>query len=640
MKITKRVLPALLTSLFLGVAAPAAQAQQFSNVVVFGDSLSDVGYYRAWLASIGVPAALVPVLGRFTTSPGPIWAEIIAQHNGFTLGPSNVGAGTDFAQGGARVAVNSSSTPPGLAQRSVTTQVTEFLTRSNGVADPNALYTVWGGANDVLQILGGASAGTIPADQVSGLIQAAAAAEIGQIARLRAAGARYIMVFGLPNIGATPGLIAAGAVASGTATQLSAGFNTALFAGLAQNGISVLPVDSFSFFTEIRANPARFGFTNFTVPACLAFPPFSSGPDALFCPPGNTVTADANRTFLFADGIHPTTGVHALIAQFAEAMISGPTQYSLLAEAPLHARAGHIRSLQESFATARQEGIGTWSVFVSGDRSDYDIDPSTGFPALKSRNRNIAIGAAARVSETVTLGASIGNTRIDGLFNSNFGTFGENPGHFSADEDVVSVFGTMGWRGFYATAVLSIGELRYNDVQRNVNLGPSVRTSNVQMKGSNVSAAFTAGYDFTFGMLQVGPTVGITVQDVDVNGFDEVGMDSSNLRISSQKRKSEVWSAGVRVSANVGPWTPWLRVTADKERRDDVRLITATPVSVLVGTIPYSVPAYAPDTTYVTGSLGVRGTFDRIGLSLAYYRVSGRSGSQDDGISGMLSYRF
>ena len=30
----------------------------------------------------------------------------------------------------------------------------------------------------------------------------------------------------------------------------------------------------------------------------------------------------------------------------------------------------------------------------------------------------------------------------------------------------------------------------------------------------------------------------------------------------------------------------------------------------------------------------------RIGVSLAYYKVSGRSGIKEDGVSGMLSYRF
>lgn len=639
MKIQKRVVSALVSSLFLAAAAPATQAQQFSNVIVFGDSLSDAGFFRPVLTAAGVPAALVPILGRFTTSPGPIWAEIIAQHYGVTLLPSNVAGGTDFAQGGARVATNSASTPTGAAQRPLTTQVTEYLAR--GPADPNALYTIWAGANDVIQILGGASSGAIPADQVPGLVQGAAVAEIGQIARLRAAGARYIMVFGLPNIGATPGLTAAGATASATATQLSAGFNTALFAGLAGQGIRAIPIDSFSFLSEIRANPAAFGFTNITTPACRAFPPFSSGPDSFFCPP-NAFTAGTQDTFLFADGIHPTSAGHRLIAQFAEAVITGPTQYSLLAEAPLSMRAGQMRTLTEGMATTRQEEIGRWSVFVGGDKSDYDIDPSIGFPAMKARNRSITVGAAARISEAATMGIAYSHARTNGTFNGNFGSVPENPGGFNADEDVISIFGSAGlWRGLYGTAVVSIGDIHFNDVRRNVYLGPSVRTSNTKVSGSNASAQVTLGYDFAFGPLVVGPTVGVTAQSVEVDGFDEIGMASANLRMGKQRRKSEIWSAGVRLSGRLGPWTPWVKVTADTERRDDLRLVSAAPISILDGSVPFDVPAYTPDTTFTTASAGVHGNFtDRIGVSVSYYRVSGRSGSQDDGLAALLSVRF
>ena len=76
MKTKMRVLPALLLSLFAGAMAPAAQAQQFSGVVVFGDSLSDAGYYRPFLASLGLPPAVVATLGRFTTNPGPVFSEV------------------------------------------------------------------------------------------------------------------------------------------------------------------------------------------------------------------------------------------------------------------------------------------------------------------------------------------------------------------------------------------------------------------------------------------------------------------------------------------------------------------------------------------------------------------------------------
>ena len=163
----KRLLPALLVSLFAAAAAPQAGAAQFSNVIVFGDSLSDAGYYRPFLASLGLPPQVVAALGRFTTNPGPVWSELVAQYYGFTPAPSNAG-GTIYAQGGARVSQASASTPPGSAQRPVSTQIDEYLGANGGHADPNALYAVWIGANDIFQNLGALQAGAIDQDIAPG----------------------------------------------------------------------------------------------------------------------------------------------------------------------------------------------------------------------------------------------------------------------------------------------------------------------------------------------------------------------------------------------------------------------------------------------------------------------------------------
>lgn len=634
MKMKQRILPALLTSMFLGAAAPAVQAQQFSTVVVFGDSLSDAGYFRPVLQAAGVPASLLPILGRFTTAPGPVYSELLSTYYGANPLPSNVSGGNIFAQGGARVAVNSSSTPTGAAQRPVTTQITEFLARTNGVADPNALYVVWAGANDVIQTLGGISAGVIPADQGATIIQNTANAEIAQIVRLQGAGARYVMVFDLPDIGATPGLRAAGPTASAGATQLSAGYNTALFAGLAQTGVRVIPVDSASLLREVATNPSAFGFTNITTPACGAFPPFSTSSDALFCPPSVWATPTANQTYLFADGIHPTTAAHAIIAQFAEAMIDGPIAYSTLAEVPLRTRASHVRTVTDNLAVNDKGAVGAISVFAAADRGPFTIETGGGTAGLDSTNKSITAGVTMRASEAVTVGAAIGRTENDG-------TFGRSLGGYDTRESVLSLFASANWGGFYGTGVVSISDVNFQNVQRNIVLGPMTRHARAEVKGNNASAFFTLGYDFAIGRFKVGPTLAVASQNVEVNAFDESGADSSNLHINAQKRRSEVWSAGIRASFNLGGgWTPWAQFTADKERKDDVRLITASPLS-LVTANSYDLPAYAPDNSYGTASVGIRGMLaERFGLSLAYYKVTGRSGIKEDGVSGMLSYRF
>jgi outer membrane lipase/esterase len=638
MNVKKRVLPALLLSVFLGAAAPAVQAQQaarpgaFSNVIVFGDSLSDAGFFRPFLTSLGLPAPLVATLGRFTTNPGPVWSELVSQHYGVTPGASNAN-GFIFAQGGARVAAASASTPPGSAQRPISTQIDEYLARAGGGADPNALYALWGGANDIFQQLGAFSAGAITQTQLQTNVLGAATAEIGQIARLQAAGARYIVVFGLPNIGATPQFAGSGATATAV-TQLSAGYNTTLFSGLASAGLRVIPVDTFALGTEIAANPGAYGFTNTTGTACGPFPPITTTPSAQFCYAGNLVAANAGQTYLYADGVHPTAASQAIIAQFVEALIDGPMQYSLLAEAPLRTRASLVHALNDGLLSGRQLEVGKFSVFAAADGGGFDVEAGGGTPGLKSHLNTLAVGATVRASEAVTLGLAYGHSRLRG-------SFGGDSGNFREHEDSLSAFASLKWAGFYGTGLVSIADVQFSETQRNIVLGPVTRNATSHPEGTNTSAFFTFGYDFPVGRFTIGPAVTLTTANVNVNQFDEEGAGSANLRIGSQKRRSEVWGIGARASATFGAWTPYVRVTADKERRDQARFVTATPLTMIATNNSYDLPAYASDNSFITTTAGISGlVLPNVGLSFAYYKVSNRSGIKEDAIAGTVSVKF
>jgi len=64
------------------------------QVVSFGDSLSDVGTYAPIASAVGG--------GRFTTNPGQVWSQDVAQYYGNTLGAAYT-VGLDHklsAQGG------------------------------------------------------------------------------------------------------------------------------------------------------------------------------------------------------------------------------------------------------------------------------------------------------------------------------------------------------------------------------------------------------------------------------------------------------------------------------------------------------------------------------------------------------------
>src|SRR5690606_7222629 len=147
---------------------------------------------------------------------------------------------------------------------SMKAQLDTYLAANGGKADASALYSVWGGANDLFAVAAGAPA--------QATIGAAVADQIGMVATLKGAGAQYVMVPNLPDIGLTPSSRAGGPVAMATGTALAKAYNDALFGGLKQAGLQVIPVDTFSILQEIVANPGTFGFRNVANPACLTQP--------------------------------------------------------------------------------------------------------------------------------------------------------------------------------------------------------------------------------------------------------------------------------------------------------------------------------------------------------------------------------
>jgi len=124
----------LAAAITVALGASGAASAQFSNAYILGDSLSDAGTCGG---------------ARFTVNPELVWAQDLGKACGFPITPWNQG-GTDYAQGGVRVTQPSAATPRGFPQRPLSTQVSELLQKIPNL-DPNALYAVWIGGNDLLQ---------------------------------------------------------------------------------------------------------------------------------------------------------------------------------------------------------------------------------------------------------------------------------------------------------------------------------------------------------------------------------------------------------------------------------------------------------------------------------------------------------
>lgn len=295
------------------------------RMVVFGDSLSDIGTYTPVAQAVGG--------GKFTTNPGPVWAETVAAQLGVTLTPAVMGYATsvqncpkpgcfDYAQGGSRV-----TDPNGIGHNGgagaltypVKQQLANFYCASNNAFNGNSdVVFVLAGNNDIFfwsAAVATSGSGVTP-DIATAQVQQAATDLVGYVNDMIAKGATQVYVFNLPDSSLTPQGVASGTTGQALLHALVGTFNTMLQSGLA--GTSAHIIDFNAQLTAVIQNGASFGFSNTSATACdatkiNALVP-SVGGSSLFCSANTLVASGADQSYLFADGVHPTTAGHRLIA--------------------------------------------------------------------------------------------------------------------------------------------------------------------------------------------------------------------------------------------------------------------------------------------------------------------------------------
>jgi phospholipase/lecithinase/hemolysin len=289
-----------------------AKAANFSQLFVFGDSLSDTGNVFDASGDTFPPENLGYFNGRF--SNGPNWVDYLAQDLGISsptpaldvLDGTPPTSGINYAFGGATTTTANTIDPNlfGLPQ-----EIGAFanpLVQNNQTADPNALYIVWAGANDYLPTTSpNFTPFTTPETTVSNIA--------GAVNALAGVGAKNIMVVNLPNLGNIPlsndrSPFPGPVIPPGTPdrlNRLTEAHNALLSTTLVNldntlsgQNVNLISLDVNSLFQDIT-DPTRSPFANTTDPCVLNLS--CTNPDE----------------FLFWDGTHPTTAGHRLVGQLA-----------------------------------------------------------------------------------------------------------------------------------------------------------------------------------------------------------------------------------------------------------------------------------------------------------------------------------
>lgn len=309
-----------------------AQTSPFTGMVSFGDGFSDVGNVNFVISALSERQTQYLTgydpnyyyNGRF--SNGPVWTDQLYTSLGFgalgTMG-RNDGAGningTNFAFAGSR----SGSGVSNLIIPNLEGQVSNYSSQlANGnpalPAPATTLFTLWGGANDVIAHVNSNGTDGITPQDVANNISAS-------IASLYAEGGRYFLIPNLPALGETPGYVN-NPIKRSLANAFVDDYNSLLDSSLdilSGNlaGITIIKLDINQLFDDIESDPGLYGFTNMTETAYVRY---GTEPYAPTDPPYGEVVPNAEYYFYW-DSVHGTALTNALIGEAAhEAVLVVP----------------------------------------------------------------------------------------------------------------------------------------------------------------------------------------------------------------------------------------------------------------------------------------------------------------------------
>ena len=327
----------------------------FSNLVVFGDSLSDTG--NVFNATEGsVPPSPLYEDGRF--SNGDLIVDAIAESLELPENESFQSGGNNYAFGATQTGDGTSEygflLPELIDVPNIGEQIDLYL--ANRTPTQTDLFYIYGGTNDfIAPLLGGE---TLPTpEKIVGNITT-------HITELAEAGAQTFVVPNLPPLGEIPlldlPLFSEQSEATAILNDVTVEFNQLLDAELdavsSELDVEIIEPDIYRIATEIQNNPSDFGLSNTTDAFFDRVEPISDTTD--LSPTGNP------EEFFYWDVFHPTAATTEIIAR--EAVVS---EFGVAAQANLEAY-GEFTSIFGTTEADTLEVTGTENLVFAGEGND------------------------------------------------------------------------------------------------------------------------------------------------------------------------------------------------------------------------------------------------------------------------------
>lgn len=596
----KRLLTPLAVACCMAAMPPSLSAAPYSGLYVFGDSLSDAGQF---------PDSANPSTQtqRFTNRVGPLFTDASGEVYGKT---SPMLLGELLGLGAQSPSTSSVFQSNGLADGNNwavggyrTDQILDSITQAGGSVagsrtrdgflvdlanrglrlDSNALYYVNGGGNDFLQ---GRVLNTVQA-------QAAAGRLVDSVEALQTAGARYIMVSLLPDVGNTPALGGGNSFFSGLASDL----NTELVSQLRGIDANIIPLDLPLLVTEVLAMPGAFGFdaTQNLTGTCF------NGCASINATWGiNSATPDPSK-LMFNDGVHPTIAVQQIAADYANSLLSASQELSLLPEMALgnlRAHQGQLRSQWQADWYAWQP-VGQWRAFVAGSGQQQDFDSQDNSSSADGDGYSLNLGGSYRLDDAWRVGLALGLYGQDleaGTANSDY----------DLNSYMATAFAQYQENRWWANLALTAGSLDYDNLERSFRLGQVERTEKGDTDGNLWGASARVGYDIAQpgSEWHLSPFLSADYVEIDVDGYAEDGSRSTALNFADQQRDSRRLGAGIQGRYQLSPQTAvFAEYSHEREYEDDTSKLRSE-LNSLPG-IDFELQGYTPGDKLDSASVGV-----------------------------------
>ncbi|MCI8208431.1 autotransporter outer membrane beta-barrel domain-containing protein [Pseudomonas sp. S25] len=600
---------AALVACLLVSACPDSRAASwpYSTMVVFGDSLADAGQFPDADGPIGSTL-------RFTNRTGPTYqdgsGEVFGLNSSTLLGlklnvaPADLAAstspvnaasgladGNNWAVGGDRTdqiydAITSQSNVINPDDGAVLRSRPGYLIANNFQADPDALYYLTGGGNDFLQ------------GRVLSLSQSREAADrLANSAQvLQQAGARYIMVWLLPDIGQTPAV--SGTILAPVTSILSGVFNAQLISRLAQIDAQIIPLNIPRFVSETLDDPARFGLAadQNLVGTCF------NGDN---CDENSTygissATPDPSK-LLFNDGVHPTVTGQRLIADYAYSLLAAPWEISLLPEMA----SGTLRAQQDELRGqwladwGNWQSVGDWRAIVAAGGQKMDFDAQGNSAEADGNGYNMTLGGSYRLADHWRVGM------VGGAYRQTLEA-GELDSDYKLNSYLATAFVQYQANHWWGDLAASGGYLDYDNAERKFALGVSQGNENGDTDGEVWGASARLGFDIAgaSSSWHLSPFISANYAHVKVNGCSEKGSRSTALTFDDQTRKSRRLGAGLQGKFQVTPTTQlFAEVAHEREFETDQQEVT-----IALNSLPFNdftLEGYTPQRDLNRATLGI-----------------------------------